>query len=432
MRAPSARAGHTNPWYSGEPVIGTGQEIRSRPLVDMQSSLHRLSFAPEENAAANSKKTLSWALGLQLLQPSIRLDTLKELTIRRAVMCTSHDVENNTDRDDPRRGYHRVEHWPRYPEDMQFEMGSGVAVDAAGIVYLFTRDIEHWAAHPLALKDKMGKSSISMFNRDGDYLGKWGRSDERGFALGAHTLYIEKDGMFWTTDRDGHVVKKFHPNGELLLELGTFGQWGDDEAHFNGPTAVAVQANGNIVVADGYWNSRLVWFSAEGQFLKSVGSWGRGPGQFNTPHALAIDSKGRILVADLCGGNFHDYMTVPGQIPAYRAEVASGSQHRIQRFTEDGDYIDEWTHITPLSLACYGNEIYASDKMSHLAILDEDSGAVKNRIENIAIYIHQLAVDAHGDLYTASVYPEHAGELRGPAGPSHRRWTQANFTGELK
>jgi hypothetical protein len=103
-------------------------------------------------------------------------------------MCISHDVSNHTERDDPRAGYRLDESWPRYPTGMQFEMGSGVAVDRNGIVYLFTRDIEHWAAHPLALKDKMGKSSISMFTREGTYLGKWGPSDERGFALGAHTL----------------------------------------------------------------------------------------------------------------------------------------------------------------------------------------------------------------------------------------------------
>ena len=134
-------------------------------------------------------------------------------------MCTSHDVTDNTDSSDPRSGYKLVKHWPMYPEDMHFEMGSGVAVDTAGTVYLFTRDAEHWAAHPLAMKDRMGKSSISMFDRDGVYLGKWGASDERGFALGAHTLYIEEDGMFWTTDRDGHTVRKYHPNGELLLSL---------------------------------------------------------------------------------------------------------------------------------------------------------------------------------------------------------------------
>ncbi|NKB98225.1 MAG: 6-bladed beta-propeller [Pseudomonadales bacterium] len=340
-------------------------------------------------------------------------------------MCTSHDVENETDSNDPRSGYALASTWPNYPADMVFEMGSGVAVDANDIVYLFTRDVEHWAAHPLALKDKMGKSSISMFNRSGDYLGKWGPSGERGFALGAHTLYIEKDGMFWTTDRDGHTVKKYTPDGELLLTLGTFAEWGEDETHFNGPTAVAIQDNGNIVVADGYWNSRLVWYSPDGEFIKSIGGWGRGPGEFNTPHALAIDSQERLLVADLCGGNFHDYMTVPGQIEPYRTKVADDCQHRIQRFTPDGEYIDEWTHILPLSLAAHNKKIYASDQMSNLAILDEDTGQELDRVEKIAIYIHQLAIDSHGDLYTASVYPEHAGEARGRTGPSHRRWSRA-------
>jgi hypothetical protein len=343
-------------------------------------------------------------------------------------MCTSHDVNNETENNDPRSGYHLAENWPHYPEDMQFEMGSGIAVDSDGIIYLFTRDIEHWATHPLAMKEKMGKSSISMFNREGDYLGKWGPSDERGFALGAHTLYIEKDGMFWTTDRDGHTVKKYTPGGELLLTLGTFGEWGCDETHFNGPTAVLVQDNGNIVVSDGYWNSRLVWYTAEGEYIKSVGTWGRGPAEFNTPHAITQDSKGRILVADLCGGNFHDYMTKPGQIEEHRTVADKDCVHRIQRLTPDGQYIDEWTHIMPLSLATYGDKIYASEKMSNLAILDEETGEVLKSVENIAIYIHQLAIDEHGDLYTASVYPEHAGEKRGVDGPCHRRWTRAEIS----
>ena len=340
-------------------------------------------------------------------------------------MCTSHDVSNKTEDADPRNGYRRVEDWPRYPDDMQFEMGSGVAVDSDGIIYLFTRDIEHWAAHPLAMKDKMGKSSISKFDRDGNYLGKWGPSDERGFALGAHTLYIEKDGMFWTTDRDGHTVRKYDPDGTLLLELGTFGEWGDGPDTFNGPTAVVVQDNGNIVVADGYWNSRLVWFTPDGEFIRSVGSWGAGPAEFGTPHALAQDADGRLLVADLAGGNFHPYMTVPGQIAPHRDSAADGAVNRIQILDPDGGFIDEWTHIMPLSIAVYGDRVYASDRMSNLAVLDAATGEVIERVENIAIYIHQLAMDAHGDLYTASVYPEHAGEKRGREGPSHRRWTRS-------
>ena len=130
------------------------------------------------------------------------------------------------------------------------------------------------------------------------------------------------------------------------------------------------------------------------------------------------------MVADLCGGNFHDYMTVPGQIGEHRTHIAKGSVHRIQRLDPDANFIDEWTHVMPLSIATYNEHIYASDKMSNLVILDEESGEVIQRVNNIAIYIHQLAMDAHGDLYTASVYPEHAGEKRGKEGPSHRRWTR--------
>ena len=107
-------------------------------------------------------------------------------------MCTDHDVDNNTETDDPRSGYKLVSSWPKYPADMHFEMGSGIAVDEAGIIYAFTRDIEHWATHPLAMADKMGKSSISMFNREGEYLGIWGPSGERVLRLAATRYTLKK------------------------------------------------------------------------------------------------------------------------------------------------------------------------------------------------------------------------------------------------
>ncbi len=326
---------------------------------------------------------------------------------------------------DTRSGYTLDEGWPQYPPDMKFEMGSGVAIDSAGTIYAFTRDIEHWAAHPLAMSAKMGKSTISMFDRDGKYLGKWGPSDERGFALGAHTLYII-DGNFWVVDRDGHTVRKYAKDGELLLTLGTFAQWGDGPDKLNGPTAVVVQANGNIVVSDGYWNSRLVWYTPEGKYIKEVGKWGRGPAEFNTVHALAQDSRGRLLVADLCSGRLHSYMTVPGQIADHRTGRGQGPDcaGRIQVLDSEGNYLEEWGHISPLSIAVYGEHVYASDKMSNLAILDTATGEEVDRLENIAIYIHQLAMDVNGDIYAASVYPEHAGEARGIEGPSYRRWTR--------
>ena len=314
--------------------------------------------------------------------------------------------------------------WPNYPADMHFEMGSGVAVDSKGVVYTFTRDVEHWAAHPLAMADRMGKSTVSMYDAGGTYLGKWGPSDEPGFALGAHTMYIDADDMFWFVDRDGHTVKKYTSDGSLVLTLGELGEWGDGPNRFNGPTAVVVQDNGNIVVADGYWNSRLVWFDAEGNYQKTVGGWGRGPGQFNTVHALAADPSGRLLVADLCGGALHPYVTKPGQIAEARTVREEGCVSRIQILDAQGEYLTEWTHVSPLSIAVYGERIYASDQMRNIAVLDAATGLEIDRLENLAVYIHQMAMAPNGDIYVASVYPEHAGEKRGIHGPSHRRWAR--------
>ena len=65
-------------------------------------------------------------------------------------MCTSHDVENGTESEDQRGGY-QLAKWPTYPAGMRFEMGSGVAVDNAGIIYRFTRESEHCATPPLEM-----------------------------------------------------------------------------------------------------------------------------------------------------------------------------------------------------------------------------------------------------------------------------------------
>ena len=54
-------------------------------------------------------------------------------------------------------------------------------------------------------------------------------------------------------------------------------------------------------------------FSPSGEKIRSFDTQGSGPGQFHGPRSVAIDSEGDILVAD-------------------------GSNHRIQRFTSEGQY----------------------------------------------------------------------------------------------
>ena len=69
----------------------------------------------------------------------------------------------------------------------------------------------------------------------------------------------------------------FSPSGERLR---SFGIQGSDQGQFQFPDGVAVDGEGNILVAD-CLNYRIQKFTAQGQFLTAVGSRGSGPLRFD-------------------------------------------------------------------------------------------------------------------------------------------------------
>ena len=92
---------------------------------------------------------------------------------------------------------------------------------------------------------------------------------------------------------------------------------GTDEGQFDSPMGIAVDANGNILVADTN-NGRIEKFSPTGTFLSIIGTKGSGHGQLGEPNGIAIDRAGNIYVA----------------------EVAHN--HRVQKLARDGTFIAEW------------------------------------------------------------------------------------------
>jgi len=168
--------------------------------------------------------------------------------------------------------------WPQKPEQFKWAQMPGVTVDAQDQVYIFTRS----------------QPAVQIYRTDGTFVRSWDMED---FA-GAHFIRIDPAGNIWTANISSHTVRKYSPEGKLLLTLGEPGRAGTDEGHFDKPTDMVVLPGGDIFVTDGYGNRRIVHFDANGKYINEWGRAGTEPGQFALPHSIVADSQGRLYAAD--------------------------------------------------------------------------------------------------------------------------------------
>jgi len=257
--------------------------------------------------------------------------------------------------------YEVVEGWGELPKKWEFGHVIGVAGDSQDRVYVFNR----------------GEHPVVVFDRDGRFLRSWGE----GVFGNPHGIYIDGGGLVYCTDSGDHTVRKFTADGELLRTWGTKDE-PREEKPFNRPTDVAIAPSGEMYVSDGYGNSRVHKYSPEGELLLSWGEPGDGPGQFEIPHDVWVHGDGRVIVSDR-------------------------QNDRIQIFTPDGEYLEEWTGFTrPCAVFIDGEErVYVPELMGRMSIVDIDGellarwGGERSHEPGLFYAPHAAWVDSHGDLY---------------------------------
>ena len=180
--------------------------------------------------------------------------------------------------------YKAVFGWGQLPGGEKWGEVPNIAIDSKGTIFVFRRS----------------EPPVIELDAAGTIVKTWGN----GQYVWPHGIRFDRNGFLWITDGraadgNGQMIYKLTPDGsKVLMTLGTKGVSGDGPDTFNGPTDVAVAQNGDIFVADGHVNNRIVKFSKDGKFIKEWGKKGTGPGEFNLPHSIFFDSRGRLLVAD--------------------------------------------------------------------------------------------------------------------------------------
>ena len=266
---------------------------------------------------------------------------------------------------DRRYAIHRK--WAKLPAGESFGFLSDLMVDDAGRVHVAQRGTDR---------------PVLVFERDGRLFGSWGE----GVLAEPHYLNPGRDGSILVADRDAHQVLRFDGKGNVVQALGKR-HWPSLDAPFNHPTAAADAPDGDIYVADGYGNSSVHRFSADGTLLRTWGGPGVGPGSFTTPHAVAVDRSGRVLVGDR-------------------------ENNRIQVFDRDGTFLDEWGdfyHPMQIWIDDRGY-VFVTDQIPRISLLSPD-GKLIGRCRGAINGAHGMAGDAEGNLYLSELPPQEITKL---------------------
>lgn len=183
-----------------------------------------------------------------------------------------------------------VRDFMKLPPNVYMGEGIGVATNSKGHVFVNTcaqqtRNFE--------------------FDQNGKFVREIGK-DSYGNVF-CHGIRVDAEDNIWVIDEGANSIVKYNPQGRAVMILGRrigFPYNGMEPPVkaldpappyvFNRPTDVGFDAAGNIFVADGYVNSRIVKYDKDGHFIKQVGHRGSGPGEFTLLHSLVVDAKGNV------------------------------------------------------------------------------------------------------------------------------------------
>jgi len=162
-----------------------------------------------------------------------------------------------------------------------------------------------------------------------------------------------------------------------------WGEQGSKDGLFEGPRGIAVDAAGNVYVAD-LGNHRVQKFDAQGGFLLAWGKEGKGNGQFLEPFDLVVDSQGTIYVLD-------------------------SAQQRVQSFSGEGRFIQSLVpgvnFYNPRGIAIDGEDnLYVADTGGSRVVKLSTTGRLLAQYGGPELMYQptDVAVDREGNIYVAN------------------------------
>ena len=306
--------------------------------------------------------------------------------------------------------------WPQpLPDRWIFAQIGGVCVDSHDHIAIVDRN---------NITDEEKQTNIPtptfvMFDTDGRIVNSWGDPDV--VPTDVHGCIFDEDDNLWVAGNEDAMVQGYSHSGRLLLQIGQKGVFDSADGSMEAPYtnqsreflnrpagAVADPDTGDIYIADGYGNKRVVVFDSEGNYLRQ---WGRQatyqehlaatPGTFtNVVHCIELSNEGLIYVCDRQGSRVQVFDKLGNHVrDIHVARTDDFVEHPARRGTA------WWITFSPDEEQRWLYVMNGAEEKVH--ILDHKTGeslATFGRPGHMPgdfTHGHTIATDSDGNLYVA-------------------------------
>lgn len=293
---------------------------------------------------------------------------------------------------------------------------TGLAVNAAGIIYfaegsigtgsgLAPGDFRIWEVTSAGLLAVAAGNGLESYSGDGGAAAVAQLNNPAGVA-------VDAQGNLFVADTLNHRVRKISPSGAITTVAGTgvAGYSGDGGpatgAQLDSPMGVAVAGNGVLYIADTH-NNRIRMVTGTGTMYTLAGNGNAsfygdggpaGQASVHAPQGVAIDANGNVLVADT--GN-QRIRRIAGNGTIGTAAGSGG-----QGYSGDGGAATGAQLNLPAGVAVdAASNIYVADTGNHRVRAISPAGKIStlagNGTEAVLSAPRGVAVDSAGDLFIA-------------------------------
>jgi len=264
---------------------------------------------------------------------------------------------------------------PAVKAEMNFP--TGIAVDSSGSLYI--ADFQNLRVRKIDSSGNIATvagNGVLSFSGDGSPALSAQMNTPQGVT-------VDTAGNLYIADTNNNVVRKVAKNGIIatIAGNGTAGSNGDGSAatsaQLNGPMGLALDAAGNLYIADSQ-NARIRKVSSSGAISTVAGNGTPGYGgdgaaatsaQLNFPTGVTVDSAGNLFIADFSNNRIR--MVSPGgAIATVAGSGASG-------YSGDGGTAVNARLFTPQGVAVDSSRnLYVADTGNYVVRLVSTGGLI--------------------------------------------------------